>query len=209
MRSFSVCSRVSDVLSGERRLWLAAGAWGALAALLSVVLIEALLRPLEGQAVIHGVARTTAYITAGLSIVLLLSAAFAFALVTWGMLRWIDIPAPFGRVLETLAPGFWVLALYAGVAASILWVAPPALGSAHGFTSWNSYREAFLAAEPMHTIWLGRTLASAAALAAILIDLKRRVGCGWLDAGIAVGAGAAFLLLFSLAAQLLGVSGAE
>jgi hypothetical protein len=190
---------------GEGRLWLAVGTWAAVAALLAVVFIEALLAPLQGQVVVHAIARTTAYLTAGLSMILFLSAAFAFALVMWASLRWIEVAASFGDVLETLAAGFWTLAVYAALAAGTLWLAPPAPGSADTFASWKAYREAFLAAEPMHVIWSGRTLASGAALLAVMVALKRRIGCAWLDAAIAVGAGATSVLLFSLVPRLLGI----
>jgi hypothetical protein len=197
---------MGKIEGGGRRLWPAVAAWIVAATALTIILVETLASPLKGQSIAFSTARTTAYVTAGLTELFFIASALAFAFIIWLTLRWIGVAALFGQVLGSLALGFWVLAIYAGLAAVVLWLAPLPSFPADALGSWESYRRSFLMGEPLRSIWMARFPAMVVALASVTISVKHRVSCIWLDAGIAIGCGVAFLLALSLILNLLSAT---
>lgn len=197
---------MSEIEREGRRLWAAVTAWVVAATALTIILVETLASPLKGQGIAFSTARVTAYLTAGLTGFLFMASALAFAFIIWLTLRWIEVAALFGRVLGSLAPGFWVLAIYAGLAAAVVWLVPLPSFPADALGSWESYRRSFLMAEPLRSIWVVRIPAMIVALASVAISVKRRVSCMWLDASIGIGCGVAFLLALSLILNLLSAT---
>lgn len=187
-------------------MWAAVAAWVVAATALTIILVETLASPLKGQSIAFSTARMTAYLTAGLTGLLFIASALAFAFIIWLTLRWIGVVALFGQVLDSLALGFWVLAIYVGLAAAVLWLVPLPSFPADALGSWESYRRSFLMAEPLRSIWMARFPAMVVALASVTISVKRRVSCIWLDAAIGIGCGVAFLLALSLILNLLSAT---
>lgn len=190
----------------ERGLSIAVAAWVVAAIALTVSLVETLVRPLKGEEIVFSAARVTAYLTTGLTGLLFIASALAFGFITWLTLRWIGVAAPFGWVLDSLAPGFWMLAIYAGLAAAALWLMPTPTPPADALSSWESYSSAFLMAEPLRSIWLARIPAMVVALASVSIAIKHRIGCTWLDASIGVGCGLACLMVLSVILKAIGAT---
>lgn len=197
---------MSEIERDGRRLWAAVAAWVVAATALTIILVETLASPLKGQGIAFSSARMTAYLTAGLTGFLFIASALAFAFIIWLTLRWIGVAALFDRVLGSLALGFWVLAIYAGLAAAVLWLVPLPSFPADALGSWESYRRSFLMVEPLRSIWVVRIPAMIVALASVAISVKRRVSCMWLDVSIGIGCGVAFLLALSLILNLLSAT---
>ncbi len=197
---------MGEIERDGRRLWAAVAAWVIAATALTIILVETLASPLKGQDIAFSTARMTAYVTAGPTGLLFIASALAFAFIIWLTLCWIEVAASFGRVLGSLAPGFWVLAIYAGLAAALLWLVPLPSFPADALGSWESYRRSFLMEEPLRSIWLARIPAMVVAMASVAISIKRRLSCMWKDACIGIGCGIAFLLALSLILNLLGAT---
>ncbi len=189
-----------------RRLWAAVAAWVVAATALTIILVETLASPLKGHGIAFSTARMTAYVTAGLTGLLFIALALAFAFIIWLTLCWIEVAASFGRVLDSLSPGFWVLAIYAGLAAAVLWLMPLPSFPADTLGSWESYRRSFLMEEPLRSIWQARIPAVVVAMASVAISVKHRLGCMWKDACIGIACGITFLLALSLILNLLGAT---
>ncbi len=197
---------MGEIERDGRRLWTAVAVWVVAATALTIILVETLASPLKGQGIAFSTARMTAYVTAGLDGLLFIASALACAFIIWLMLCWIEVAASFSRVLGSLAPGFWVLAIYAGLAAVMLWLAPLPSFPADALSSWESYRRSVLMEEPLRSIWLARIPAMVVAMASITISVKRRLSCMWKDACIGIGCGIAFLLALSLILNLLSAT---
>ncbi len=197
---------MGEIERDGQRLGAALAAWVVAATALTIILVETLASPLKGQGIAFSTACMTAYVTAGLAGLLFIASALALAFIIWLTLCWIEVAALFSRVLGSLAPGFWVLAIYSGLAAVALWLAPLPSFPADALGSWESYRRSFLMEEPLRSIWLARIPAMVVAMASVAISVKRRLSCLWKDAFIGIGCGIAFLLALSLILNLLGAT---
>ncbi len=197
---------MGEIERDGRRLCAAVAAWVVAATALTIILVETLASPLKVHGIAFSTARMTAYVTAGVAGLLFIASALAFAFIIWLTLCWIEVAASFGRVLGSLAPGFWVLAIYAGLAAAVLWLVPLSSFPADALGSWESYRRWLLMEEPLRSIWLVRIPAMVVAIASVAISVKRRVSCMWKDACLGIGCGITFLLALSLILNLLGAT---
>lgn len=197
---------MGEIENNSRRLYAALAAWIGAATALTIILVETLASPLKDQRIAFSTARLTAYVTAGLTGLLFIASALAFAFIIWLTLRWLKVTALFGCVLGSLAPGIWVLTIFVGLAAAVLWLVPLPSFPANALGSGENYLRLFLMEEPLRSIWTARIPAMVAALASVTISIKRRAGCIWLDAAIGVGCGIAFLLTLSLILNLFSAT---
>jgi hypothetical protein len=117
-------------------------------------------------------------------------------------LRWIDIDTDFRVVLATLWPAVAIMAAFSIGAAVLIWVGPVPAVLPGPPEDWERLRATVANQFPLRQISVARPWVRGFAAAVVVVALKRRLDCGWLDAGIGVGAAVAVYLLVSVGPRL-------
>ena len=186
-----------------RGFWRAVAAWGIATTAFTVALTEATIAPLADDATIASAARIIAYLMGALTVVGMLAVAMGFALVTSSTLRWIEVETDFRAVLATLWPAVTVMAAFSAGGAVLIWLSPMPTTLPGTLEDWERLRDTITNQFPLRQISLARPWARGGAVASVVVTIKRRLGCDWLDAGIGVGAAVAVLLVLSAGSRIL------